>query len=422
MKIEKKTLESINEIYYKSNIKGMDVYILPKKLTTLYAVMGVNFGASDVEYEEAGKIYKIPQGAAHFLEHKMFEDENGGDAFEAFSALGANANAFTTSSNTCYMFSCSDRFEEALKLLVETVQTPHFTVESVEKERAIISKEIAMYRDDVYWNLFFNLINSMYKNDPVKNDPAGTDETIAEITPDILYSLHRQFYTPENTVLCVCGDIAPETVFSIVESTVKEGAKLPKRIVPSEPCEICQSYTEKNMDVAMPIFGIGIKHTPDSDTVKSEVENEIILQTVFGKSATLYNYCYETGLLGDRFSAAFTGERSAAFTMISGSSPDPQKVYALVLEEIERRKENFGTKEEFERAKKVCYSAALDTFNSTEGIANTFLSFSFEGGDLFEYMEELRKADYNDVKKRFQTQYKKDNITLSVINYKEETK
>ncbi len=420
MNIEKKTLESINETYYKCNIKGLDVYVLPKKLTTIYAVMGVNFGASDVEYQTDEGVKQIPQGAAHFLEHKMFEDTDGGDAFESFSALGANANAFTTSSNTCYMFSCSDRFEEALQLLINTVQTPHFTDESVEREKAIISKEIAMYRDDVYWNLFFNLLNSLYENDPVKNDPAGTDETIKGITPKILYELHRYFYTPDNSALCVCGDVDPKTVFEIAEKTVKTGATVPDRIVPQEPHTVCRPRAEKYMDIAMPLFGIGIKHTADNDTVQSEVENEIILQMIFGKSARLYNACYEIGLLGDRFSAAYTGERSAAFTMISGSSPDPEEVYRLVLEEIDSRAENFGTKEEFDRAKKVCYSAALDTFNSTEGIANTFLSFSFEGGDLFDYMEKLRSADYDKVKQRFECQYKRENTTLSVIYCKEE--
>ncbi len=422
MSFEKRTLQSINETYYKCNINGMDVYVLPKKLTTLYAVMGVNFGASDVEYEADGDIKQIPQGAAHFLEHKMFEDEQGNDAFESFSALGANANAFTTSSNTCYMFSCSERFEEALRLLIKTVQIPHFTEASVEREKAIISKEIAMYRDDVYWNLFFNLLNSLYENDPVKNDPAGSDETIAQISPETLYELHRRFYTPENTVLCVCGDISPDAVFDIVKSTAKPGTKLPRRIIAAEPMGVCRKYTDKYMDVAMPLFGIGIKHSPDGDTVLSEVENEIILQMVFGKSGTLYNHCYETGILGDRFSAAYTGERQAAFTMISGSSPNPKLVYDLVLEEIDKRMESFGTEEEFERAKKVCYSAALDTFNSTEGIANTFLSFSFEGGDLFDYMEKLRSADYSKVKQRFCTQYKKENTSLSVIYCKEDNK
>ncbi len=422
MNIEKKCLDSINEAYYKCNINGMDVYVLPKKLTTLYAVIGVNFGASDVEYEVNGKRVEIPQGAAHFLEHKMFEDTEGNDAFEAFTALGANANAFTTSSNTCYMFSCSDRFDEGLKLLIETVQTPHFTDESTEREKSIISKEIAMYRDDVYWNLFYDMLCAMYENDPVKNDPAGTDETIAEITPQVLYDLHRCFYTPENMALCVCGDIEPQRVFDIAQKTIISGDKMPKRLTPHEPTAICESYTEKFMDVAMPIFGIGIKHTPDDNTVAREVENEIILQTVFGKSALLYNSCYEEGLLGDRFSAAFTGERGAAFTMITGSSPDPHKVYERVLEEIDKRMEDFCTAEEFDRAKKVCYSAALDTFNSTEGVANTFLSFSFDGGDLFEYMEKLRSADYNKVKQRFKTQYNKENISFSVIYPKEEKK
>ncbi len=422
MNIENRTVPSIGEAYSKATINGLDTYVIKKKLTTAYAVLGVNFGSSDVQYEKDGKIYGIPQGTAHFLEHKMFEDENGNDTFETFSSLGVNANAFTTSSKTCYMFSCSENFSEALPLLIKTVQSPHFTEASVEREKPIINKEIRMYRDDVYWNLFFDLINSLYSINPIKNDPAGTEETVATVTPDILYNVHKAFYTPENMILCVCGDVDENEVFAIVEKAVQSGTGLPKRVITTEPEEPVVRSTERKMDVARPLFGIGIKHSAPNktDTVRAELENEIILQMIFGKSGSFYNNCYETGLLGDRFASAYTGERNAAFVMISGSSKEPETVYKKLIDEINRRRENFGTEEEFERAKKVCYSSALDTFNSTEDIANAFLSFSFDGGNLYDYIEQLREADYESTKKRFLKEYKTENTTFSVIIPKED--
>ncbi len=422
LNIEARTVNSIGESYCKANINGLNTYVIKKKLTTAYAVLGVNFGSVDVEYEKDGKQYSIPQGTAHFLEHKMFEDENGNDAFEAFSAMGVNANAFTTSSRTCYMFSCSEKFNEALKLLITTVQNPHFTEESTEREKPIIEKEIRMYRDDVHWNLFFDVINCLYSVNPVKNDPAGTEETVATVTPNILYNVHNTFYTPENMILCVCGDVDETEVFQTVANTVKQGSPLPNRITPTEPKETVKEYSERKMDVAAPLFGIGIKHSApiQADTVKAELENEIILQMIFGKSGSFYNECYENGLLGDRFASAYTGERNAAFAMISGSSKAPQAVFEKAMQEIEYRRESFGTAEEFERAKKVCYASALDTFNSTEDIANSFLSFSFDGGNLYDYIEQLSQASYESTKQRFLNEYKKENIVFSVILPKEE--
>lgn len=413
----------LGEKYYKTTVNGLKVYVIPKRLSAYYAAVSVNFGASDTEFVRDGERISLPAGTAHFLEHKMFENKDGSDAFEQFSLLGANANAYTASAKTCYMFSCTDNFEESLRLLLKVVSEPHFTDESVEKERAIINKEIRMYMDDPYWKMHFGLLNAMYHADPIRTDPAGTEESVAQITRGLLYDCHRSFYTPYNMALCVCGDISPERVEAIVNEAIPPFvSELPQRIRPDEPREIKSARTETELDVARPLFAIGIKCPPPTggqELMRADAENEVILQAIFGKSGAFYNRCYEEGLLSDRFTSGYSNEAGTAFIMLCGASDDPDRVYRLVMDELAERHCRFCTREEFERAKKVCYSAALDTYNSTEETANAFLNFVFDGGNLLEYTDYLRAVDYDSAKSRFDTYYLQERSAFSVIYSKE---
>lgn len=414
----------IGEQYTKFNVCGLDIYVIPKKLSTTYAVLGVDFGSADTEFEVDGAKLDVPAGIAHFLEHKMFENEDGTDAFEQFSVLGANANAFTAASKTCYMFSCTENFKESLGLLLKVVTCPHFTDNSVEKERAIINKEIRMYMDDPYWKMYFGLLDAMYHNATIRTDPAGTEESIADITPELLYKCHRAFYKGDNMALCVCGDVDEDTVREVAESVLSElPVGVPERVQENEPEEIRVDKAEAEMDIAVPLFSIGIK-CPNLETGKERIlagaEHEIILQMIFGKSGRFYNECYENGTLGDRFSAGFSSERGTSFVMICGSSLNPVEVYDRAIEEIELCRREFCSKAEFERAKRVCYSTALDVYNSTEEIANAFLGFVFDSCDLLDYTAMLRNADYESVKERFMREYLTERTAFSVVYPKED--
>lgn len=424
MNIERIENKAIGETYYSFTSRGLRVLVAPKKLSSAYAVLGVDFGSADIFYEEGGKRRTLPLGIAHFLEHKMFEREDGSDAFEQFSLNGANANAYTGASKTCYMFACTDNFESNLSLLLETVTVPHFTDESVDKERLIINKEIQMYKDDPYWQLHFSLLNALYYGEGIKADPAGTEETVAAITANDLYNLHRLFYTAENMLLCICGDVDVDTVRRVVESvqfgTNRKTAKLLKE---AEPHGVCTRRVNGKAELAVPLFAIGIKcdELPFGDErIQACAENEIILQLVFGKSGDFYNRCYESGLIGDRFAADYCGERGVTYIMLSGSSSNPDAVYNAVLDEIAERKKTFCTAEEFDRAKKVCYASALDSFGWTESTASALLSFAFDGGDALGYTEKLRNADIDKTAKRFAETYDADRMAFSVIYNKEE--
>ncbi|MBR6593669.1 MAG: insulinase family protein [Clostridia bacterium] len=415
---------ALGEKYYKTNVKGLDIYIIPKKLSTVYASVAVNFGSSDVEFEREGERVRLPAGTAHFLEHKMFDMPDGTDAFEQFSLLGANANAYTAASRTCYMFTCTDNFADSLALLLRVVKEPCFSDASVDKERPIITQEIRMYMDDPYWKMHFGLLGALYKDDPIKDDPAGSEETIAEISPELLYSCHRAFYRNDNMALCVCGDVEVDTVVSVAETVLEKTEPVSlTRIRPEESPMPVFDRAEFRLDVGTPLFAVGIKCAPPADgegLMRADAEHEIILQAIFGKSGSFYNGLYEEGLLGDRFSSGYSSEAGCAHIMLYGSSDDPDLVYRRVYEELCRRRNGFLDAEEFERAKKVCYSAALDTYNGTEDTANAFIGFVFEGGDLFKYTDYLRNASYEDVKKTFMESYKPERMAFSVIYSKEE--
>ncbi len=416
--------KAIGERYYRFCVNGLRIYVAPKKLSSIYAVLGVDFGSSDMHYKQNGVEKTLPSGLAHFLEHKMFENEDGTDAFEQFSLNGANANAYTSASKTCYMFSCTDNFESNLGLLIKVVTLPHFTEASVNKEKPIINKEIRMYMDDPYWKMHFSLLDALYHNDPIKADPAGTEADVASVTPQLLYDTHRMFYTAENMVLCVCGDITCDEVERIVKASLPSlQANSAEKLCVYEPSSICKKSVSAAMDVAAPLFAIGIKCDPlptGEERIQACAEQEIILQLVFGKSGEFYNRCYEEGLLGDRFSADYSSERSTAYIMLCGSTPQPDRLYELAMLEIQSRRDSFCTEEEFERAKKVCYASALDTFNSTEGTANALLGFVADGGDMLEYTEKLRSASYERVKARFLQDYDVTRSAFSVIYNKEE--
>ncbi|MBE6678197.1 MAG: insulinase family protein [Ruminococcaceae bacterium] len=414
---------ALEEKYYKCNVNGLDVYVIPKQMSTVYASIAVNFGSSDTQFAVDGKNVSLPAGTAHYLEHKMFDNPDGTDAFEQFSLLGANVNAYTASAKTCYLFSCTENFEECLRLLFGVVTKPVFSDASVEKERPIITQEIRMYMDDPYWKMHFALLDALYYNDPIRTDPAGTEETIAEITPELLYDCHRSFYTAENMALCVCGDVDPQRVADIAAECIKPSVtEKPLRLRPTEPVEIRTSRAENVLDVATPLFAVGIKCIPPQsgdELMRAEAENEIIVQAIFGKSGSFYNKCYESGLLGDRYSCGYSNEAGTALVMLYGSGNDPDRVYELIKEELDSRRDSFCTVEEFERAKKVCYSSALEAYNGTEDTANAFLGFVFEGGDLLRYTDFLRGADYDSVKARFAAQYRSDRSAISVIYSKE---
>ena len=413
--------KAIDEKYYYTKHKsGLRIYVVPKNHGTGYAVFGTNFGSVDNHYKNNGKETKLPDGIAHFLEHKLFENEDGIDTFKKYAEYGASANAYTSSDKTMYLFSATENMKESLGILLDFVTHPYFTKETVEKEQGIIGQEIRMYDDNPGWRLYFNMLTALYHNHPARIDTAGTVETIAEITPEILYDAYNTFYNLHNMALCVCGKISPEDVLEVCDKYLKEACEIsPERIFPEEPETVFQKEISQKLSVSMPAFSVGVKdvHQPSCgrELAKKQAEYEIILELLFGKSTPFYTRLYESGLINSVFGTAYEGHANFGFCEISGYSNDPDEVYRQILAEIEAYKQSGFEKDDFERVKRVFYASNLRYFNSTEDIANEFLTHIFRDFDMLDYPEVISSVTLEDVTKRFNSDFVEDRIVLSKI-------
>lgn len=412
-------------VYYKKHESGLNIYIMPRAgYKSSYAIFGTKYGSVDSEFVVPGETEatRVPDGIAHYLEHKMFDQPDGSNVFDKFSKYGGEANAFTSFNMTAYLFSATGNFYENLETLMDYVQSPYFTEESVEKERGIIGQEIKMYDDNAPWRLFFNFLGLLYNNHPVKLDIAGTCESIAEIDEKLLYKCYNTFYNLSNMTLFVTGDFDAEEALKVIESNIKNNEPFSdeiKRIYPEEPKAVAGKYKEQKISVATPMFMMGWK---DNDVgyagrklLKKSIEMEIILEMMFGKSSELYNELYDEGLINQNFSVEYSPQISYAYTAVDGESKDPDAVYARITEYIDELRKKGLSEEEFLRIKKVIWGDYIRSYNDIEGIAHSFLSMSFLDINYFDYFEEYEKITFEDVKKRFLEQFDNEYCVLSVI-------
>lgn len=406
--------------YYKKHKSGLDVYVIPKNHGTGYAVFGTKFGSIDNHFRVNGEEITVPDGIAHFLEHKMFENEDGIDTFKKYANYGASANAYTSSDITVYLFSATANMTENLEILLDFVSTPYFTKETVDKEQGIIGQEIRMYDDNPNWRLYFNMLRAMYKNHPVNIDTAGTVETIAEITAETLHKTYATFYNLHNMALCVCGNIKPEDVENVCDRILKEAPELSvERIYPEEQKEINIPEICEKMQVSMPMFAVGIKDPVQFESgealAKKSAEMSIILRIIFGRASDFYSRLYESGHINSSFSAAFDAHSAFSYTEISGLAKDPDKVYEEIKKEIERYREKGIDTEEFERAKRAIYAGSVRTFDSTDDISNSFLAYLFCGCNLLSESNVIADVTLEDVNARLKSAFPKDSFALSKI-------
>ena len=427
MELTKKTSSITGEsIYFKTHSSGLKIYIIPKKdYSNTYAIFGTKYGSVDSDFivPTENEITSVPDGIAHFLEHKMFDQPDGSNVFDKFSKYGGNANAFTSFNMTAYLFMATDNINENLETLMDYVQSPYFTDESVNKEQGIIGQEIRMYDDNGNWKLFFNFINCLYNSHPVKKEIAGTIESISHINADYLYKCYNTFYNLSNMALVVVGNVDADKTLEVIEKNIKKNEPFEeeiKRIYPKEEKHIAKQYAGQSLSVAMPLFMAGFK---DNDTgysgdelLKKYIEMNILLRMIFGKSSPLYKKLYESGLINARFGYEYNMQSDYAFSAIDGESKDPKAVYDAIIQEIERLHKEGLCEEDFDRIKKVIWGDYIRSHNDVEEYAGTFLQFSFMDIDYFEYYDVYKTVTFEDVKARFKNHFIKENSALSVIN------
>ena len=426
MKLNKKTNSLTGEtLYYGTHSSGLDIYIMPKEgYSGSYAIFGTKYGSVDSKFIVPGEkeVTEVPDGIAHYLEHKMFDQPDGSNVFDKFSRYGGNANAFTSFNITAYLFSATSKVEENLKALLDYVQSPYFTEESVQKEQGIIGQEIRMYDDSGDWKVFFNFIGCLYNDNPVKKEIAGTVESISKITADYLYKCYNTFYNLSNMAIVVTGNVDARKILEVIEVGIKKNEPFDeeiKRIYPEEKKEVCKKYAEQSLSVAMPLFMTGFK---DNDTgyggkklLKKSIETEILLKMIFGKSSRLYKKLYDGGFITQNFSSEYEMQPDYAFSSISGESKEPQKVYDMIMEEIDRIGSEGLNEDDYNRIKKVIWGDYIRSYDDIEGYSVTYLQMQFKGIDYFDYYDVYKEVTFDDVKKRFKEHFVKENSALSVV-------
>ena len=410
------------KIYTEKLPNGLTVIIIPKKgIQKKYVIWGTNYGSNDSKFIIPGeeKETEVPKGVAHFLEHKMFEQENGVNSLDALTALGVEANAYTTNDHTAYLFECTENFYPALDELMDYVQHPYFTDENVEKEKGIIGQEIMMYDDYPEWKVYLNALEAMYYEHPVKLDITGTIETISHIDKDILYKCYNTFYNPSNMVMVLCGDFEPEQLLEEVKKRLidkKSNGEI-KRIYPEEKEEIVQEKIEQNMDVSQPLFVIGIKDklADTKERVRKHIAIEILLNMIIGKSSKLYKELYDEGILFATPSLDYEFARGYAHILITGQSSKPEEVYEKFKQTVAEMKESHLDSAEFNRIKKRIYGGYVKEYNDISDIARMFLSDFFKEINSFDYLEEITTINEEYVEQVLKNVFDDKKMVISVI-------
>lgn len=383
---------------------GLKVYICEKPdFKVNYAVFGTHYGSVDTEFSLGDEpMITVPEGIAHFLEHKLFEGEDG-DAFEKYAVTGASANAYTSFDRTCYLFSCSERFYENLDILLGFVSSPYFTPETVQKEQGIIGQEIRMYEDVPGWRVLFNLLRIMYHNHPVNVEIAGTVESIAEITDKTLYDCYRTFYNPSNMFVCLCGNFDTYKALEMIDQRIK-ASDTPEihRSEFSEPDTLVKPYIEQRMPVSMPLFVTGIKDNAAklNRSQKTVIASELLLEITVGKISPLYNRLLNDGLINSHFGTEFfCGHGYAAF-LFEGESKDPEAVKNAIIAELESIKLNGVDPLLFEDARRKMYGKEIRSFNDTEETVDGFIDCAINGFEPYGVLNTLSDITPDDVTAR----------------------
>ncbi|MFC7372236.1 EF-P 5-aminopentanol modification-associated protein YfmH [Fictibacillus iocasae] len=415
-------------LHYEEMENGLKVYVLEKKgFNKTYATFTTNYGSVDNHFVSPGKeeAVKVPDGIAHFLEHKLFEKEKG-DVFQDFSKQGASANAFTTFTRTAYLFSTTGDVKTNLSTLIDFVQEPYFTEKTVEKEKGIIGQEIRMYDDNPDWRVYFGLIENMFKHHPVKIDIAGTVESISDITKDMLYECYETFYHPSNMILFVVGPVDAEEIMSLIrtnQSSKGFSDKPPiKRLFDEEPAGAARKEHVIHMPVQTPKCYIGFKENSPGRQGKELLNHELtvnlLLDILFGKSSANYEKLYNDGLIDHTFSFDYTEECGFGFSMLGGDTKQPEKLAQSIRRMVAAAKQTKLDEHSFERARKKKIGSFLRALNSPEFIANQFTRYAFNGMDLFDVIPALESLNAKEAERVLNNHFTDEAMTVCTVQKK----
>jgi predicted Zn-dependent peptidase len=400
-----KYYERIGEQVYSDKLpNGLSIFVMPKRgFNKSYAFFATDYGGADRRFCVDGTWIDTPAGVAHFLEHKMFDTEDG-NALANLSANGASPNAFTSSDITAYFFESTEKFEENLEILLSFVSVPYFTDESMQKEQGIIGQEIRMTEDEPDYAVYYGLMKLLFRNNPIRDSVAGSVESISEISAKTLYDCHRIFYNPSNMALCVAGDVDPARIVQIARKILPEthGAPPKRDYGDAESLSPVSPRAAVTMEVSQPMFLAGCSAVSVSDGMphlRREITGGLTLEMLAGRSSPLYLRLYGEGLIGSDFGAAFESAAGVGYSMIGGQSRDPDAVFEAFKAELDRVLAQGLDGELFERVKKAAFGRQMRSLNSFDGLCHSYASGHFRGYDAhraFDVLLELTQEDVLD--------------------------
>ncbi|QOT11450.1 insulinase family protein [Paenibacillus sp. JNUCC32] len=411
-------------LYYEVMDNGLHVYVLPKPgFQKTYATFATKYGSVDNHFKVQGESEtRVPDGIAHFLEHKMFEEPEG-DIFAKFASNGASANAFTSFDQTVYLFSATENIHENLETLIDFVQNPYFTDQNVEKEKGIIGQEINMYQDNPDWRVYFGLIEAMYKVHPVHIDIAGTVESIGTITKEDLYTCYNAFYHPSNMLLFVVGGVDPEETMNLIRSNQarksydKQGSI--ERLFDPEPHGVEEKRRESRLAVSLPkcLFGFKEKQVGLSadEQLRRDLTTKLMMDLLFGSSTELYQKLYDEDLISDSFGHEYNSSPQYAFSAVGGDTKDPDQLLERIRTEVDKLKASGFQASDFERARKKKMGGYLRMLNSPENIAHEFTRYQFRGADFFNVLPVYESITLEDVNRRLQEHVDWNQLAVSIV-------
>ena len=410
-------------LYLEKLENGLTVMIIPKKgMKKKYMIWGTNYGSNENVFIVPGENIKteVPNGIAHFLEHKLFEQENGTNSLDTLTSLGVDANAFTTNDMTAYLFSCTDNFYPAMDELMDYVQNPYFTDDNVEKEKGIIGQEIMMYDDYPDWKVYLNAMQILYHNHPIKIDVVGTIDSINKIDKEVLYKCYNTFYNLSNMAIVICGDFEAEKILEEVKKRLKENKANGEieTFYPEEPDTIVKEKIEEKMEVSQPMYTIAIKVKPTDnpeEMVKRDIAIQIILELLIGKSSSLYKQLYNEGTISRGIGANYEFSENYAHIIISGQSNEPQQVYNKIKEEIKRQQQEGFCENDFNRIKKKIYGEYVKDYDDVENISNMFLANYFLEINSFDYLNQIDNMNVEYLTQVLNDVFKEEKMVISIV-------
>lgn len=419
--MNKVTDKRLNESYYKTVLpNGLSVYVYPMaQKNGIHAMLSAEIGSVTRDFTLGERHVSAPAGVAHFLEHKLFENEEG-DAFSLFAKTGATANAYTSFDRTCYLFSATINIEESLRTLIRFVSNPYFTRQTIEKEQGIIAQEIKMYDDNADWVMSRMMLENLYVKHPLREDIAGTVESISQINVQTLYDCYNAFYRPDNMVLAIAGNIDPELAVRIcAEETadVAAPAEAASPVYADEPEEIAGSYSAREMDVFEQQFCFGYKEKPfaPGEETRGSVVLRLMLELLAGETSALYRRLYDEGLINGMFGAGGQTGTDYLVVSFSGESSQPERVVEEIKKEIARQRREGIDGELFEECKRAMIGNEWCSFDSVEGVATNMTIGHFKQTGVFEVMDMIESVTAADVQNMLADMLRDEYSTVAVI-------